>query len=79
MNNDLQYINVEGSPGYARDKDTGIVINTNSSEIENAKKRKLLSKQKDEELTNIKEDVKNLKSGLNEIKSLLTKMVEKYG
>ena len=79
MDNDLQYINVEGSPGYARDKDTGIVINTNSSEIENAKKRKLLLKQKDEELINIKEDVKNLKSGLNEIKSLLTKMVEKYG
>lgn len=79
MDNDLQYINVEGSPGYARDKDTGIVINTNSSEIENAKKRKLLLKQKDEELTDIKEDVKNLKSGLNEIKSLLTKMVEKYG
>ena len=44
MRDDMQYINVEGSGGLVRDQETGAILNTNKSEIERARQRKLLSK-----------------------------------
>ena len=49
MKNDMQYINVEGSGGLVRDKETGAILNTNKSEIERARERKIISKKKEEE------------------------------
>ena len=49
MKDDMQYINVEGSGGMVRDKETGAILNTNKSEIERARKRKIISKKKEEE------------------------------
>jgi len=76
MKNDMQYINVEGSNGLVRDQNTGAVLNTNSNEIEMAKKRKLLSKRKAEEFDNMKDDIRNLKEDIGEMKSLLTKIAD---
>ena len=72
----MQYINVEGSNGLVRDQNTGAVLNTNSNEIEMAKKRKLLSKRKAEEFDNMKDDIRNLKEDIGEMKSLLTKIAD---
>ena len=44
MRDDMQYINVEGSGGLVRDQETGAILNTNKSEIERARQRKILSK-----------------------------------
>ena len=55
----MQYINVEGSNGLVRDQSTGAILNTNSNEIEMARKRKLLSKRKAEEFDNMKDDIKS--------------------
>tara|TARA_Y100000817_G_C16751664_1_gene497310 strand:- start:259 stop:495 length:237 start_codon:yes stop_codon:yes gene_type:complete len=74
MKNDMQYINVEGSGGLVRDKETGAILNTNKSEIERARERKIISKKKEEELDNMKSDIKNLKEDIGEMKSLLTKI-----
>ena len=74
MKNDMQYINVEGSNGLIRDKNTGAVLNTNSNEIKMAKKRKLLSRQKNEEFESMKDDIKNLRDDMYEIKSLMSKI-----
>ncbi len=70
----MQYINVEGSGGLVRDKETGAILNTNKSEIERARERKIISKKKEEELDNMKSDIKNLKEDIGEMKSLLTKI-----
>tara|TARA_B100000519_G_C14155568_1_gene396699 strand:- start:729 stop:965 length:237 start_codon:yes stop_codon:yes gene_type:complete len=74
MKNDMQYINVEGSGGLVRDKETGAILNTNKSEIERARERKIISKKKEEELDNMKSDIRNLKEDIGEMKSLLTKI-----
>ena len=74
MKDDMQYINVEGSGGLVRDKETGAILNTNKSEIERARQRKLLSKRKTEEFNGMKDDIKNLKEDIGEMKSLLTKI-----
>ena len=70
----MQYINVEGSGGLVRDKETAAILNTNKSEIERARERKIISKKKEEELDNMKSDIRNLKEDIGEMKSLLTKI-----
>lgn len=70
----MQYINVEGSGGMVRDKETGAILNTNKSEIERARKRKIISKKKEEEFDNMKTDIKELKDNMVEMKTLLNKI-----
>tara|TARA_A100001201_G_C4086157_1_gene200567 strand:+ start:1269 stop:1505 length:237 start_codon:yes stop_codon:yes gene_type:complete len=74
MKDDMQYINVEGSGGMVRDKETGAILNTNKSEIERARKRKIISKKKEEEFDGMKTDIKGLKDDMVELKSLLNKI-----
>ena len=63
-------IKVEGYPGLVRDVNTGAILNINSNEVEAARERKALRKQKDKEFENLKHEV-------SEIKELLLKLVEK--
>ena len=72
----MQYINVEGSGGLVRDKETGAILNTNKSEIERARQRKLLSKRKTEEFDIMKNDIKSLKDDMKDLKTLLTKIAD---
>lgn len=74
MKDDMQYINVEGSSGMVRDKETGAILNTNKSEIERARKRKIISKKKEEEFDDMKTDIKELKNNMVEMKTLLNKI-----
>ena len=74
MKDDMQYINVEGSGGMVRDKETGAILNTNKSEIERARKRKIISKKKEEEFDDMKTDIKELKENMVEMKTLLNKI-----
>ena len=64
------YIEIHSQPGLVRDKNSGAILNINSNEIEAARKRKALRKQKDQEFENLKNEV-------SEIKELLLKLVEK--
>ena len=74
MKDDMQYINVEGSGGMVRDNETGAILNTNKSEIERARKRKIISKKKEEEFDDMKTDIKELKDNMVEMKTLLNKI-----
>lgn len=64
------YIEINGQPGLVRDTNSGAILNINSNEIEAARERKKLRKQKDQEFENLKNEV-------SEIKELLLKLVEK--
>ena len=64
------YIEIDGQPGLVRDKNSGAILNIDSNEIEAARERKALRKQKDQEFENLKNEV-------SEIKELLLKLVEK--
>ena len=64
MNN---LIRVEGDPDFAKDQDTGAILNTNRSEIQQAKARKKARVQEKHELNNLKQDVSDMKIMLSKI------------
>ena len=62
-----EYIKVEGEPGFVRDQDTGAILNTNKSEIQQAKARKKARLEQQNELDNLKQDVSDMKIMLSKI------------
>tara|TARA_R100000353_G_scaffold41470_1_gene32800 strand:- start:197 stop:424 length:228 start_codon:yes stop_codon:yes gene_type:complete len=69
------YIPVEGNTDLVRDPKTDQIINTNTSEYEQYIARRKQRKLEKEKSSNIEEDLANLKSEMNEIKSLLRELV----
>ena len=65
----MSFKKVEGHVGYVKDEN-GVVLNVNNDEIEAAKKRKELMRQKDKEINELKDEV-------SDIKKMLTQIVEK--
>jgi cell shape-determining protein MreC len=65
----MNFKKVEGHVGYVKDEN-GVVLNVNNDEIEAAKKRKELMRQKDKEINELKDEV-------SDIKKMLTQIVEK--
>jgi cell shape-determining protein MreC len=65
----MNFKKVEGHVGYVKDEN-GVVLNVNNDEIEAAKKRKELMRQKDKEINELKNEV-------SDIKKMLTQIVEK--
>ena len=64
------YIKVEGHPNLVRDKNSGVILNINKSELEANRIRKQKQREKNNEIEQLKNDV-------SEIKSMLNKLVEK--
>ena len=67
MNN---HISVEGDPNFVKDIETGAILNTNRSEIQQARARKKAKAEAKHELDNLKKDV-------SDIKIMLSKILEK--
>jgi hypothetical protein len=65
----MSFKKVEGHVGYVKDEN-GVVLNVNNDEIEAARKRKQLMREKDKEINELKDDV-------SDIKKMLTQIVEK--
>jgi dihydroxyacid dehydratase/phosphogluconate dehydratase len=65
----MSYKKIEGHIGYVKDEN-GVVLNVNNDEIEAARKRKELMRQKDKEINELKNEV-------SDIKKMLTQIVEK--
>jgi hypothetical protein len=61
------YMKVEGHPSLVRDKNSGVVLNINNSEIKEARKRKKAWKEQQEELDSLKSEMKEMKLLLNKI------------
>ena len=66
----MAYIKVDGHQGFVKDTTTGAILNINNNEIEAAQRRKALRLQE-------KQDIENLKTEVSDIKSMLTKIIEK--
>ena len=65
----MKYKKIEGHYGYVKDE-YGVVLNTNKEEIEAAKKRKEQRRNQEKELSELKDEV-------GDIKKILTQIVEK--
>jgi hypothetical protein len=62
----MKHTKVENELNLVKDEN-GVILNTNSSEISQAKLRKKLRKEKDAELETLKQDVNDIKLLLNQI------------
>ena len=69
------YIPVEGNSDLVRDPKTDSIINTNTNAYEQYVSQRKKRKLEKEKSLNIEEDLANLKSEMNEIKSLLRELV----
>lgn len=66
----MELLKIEGHSDVMKDTETGAVININSNEIENARKRKAIRRQE-------KEEIENLKNEVSDIKKMLGTIIEK--
>jgi|TARA_R110000823_G_scaffold84253_2_gene189634 prefoldin subunit 5 len=72
-----KYTKVEGQPHIVKDVGRGTFINTNTDEINSARRRKVHQLEKNQETTKIKNDIETLKDEMLDIKSLLKQILEK--
>lgn len=70
----MNLIKVEGSPGLARDKNTGAILNINSTEISRIKE--LRNNQRELKKTE-RQEINQLKSDVEQIKMMLSQIIEK--
>ena len=66
-----RHLKVEGHTNLVRDSRTGAILNTNTTEIERARKLKQVSEERQEHINSLTEEVKGLKEDMNQIKQLL--------
>lgn len=69
-----RHLKVEGHTNLVRDSRTGAILNTNTTEIERARKLKQVSEERQEHINSLTEDVKGLKEDMYQIKELLFKL-----
>jgi len=72
-----RYVPVEGFSGLVRDKESNAILNVNHEEIELARERKRLAKQKRLDQQNLEQKVESLESDITEIKNMLKVLLEK--
>lgn len=66
---------VEGYADLARDPNTNSIVNINRSEYEQYVSRRKAKAEKSQKVQTIEEEVANMKSDINEIKSLLRELI----
>lgn len=69
-------VKVEGSTSLYKDLSTGVIINTNESEIIQARERKRIKLERKAEEQALKDEVSDLKSEISELKELIKQMVK---
>ena len=70
-----QHYDIKGHGDLARDPNTGSILNVNTHDYDHYVAGRNAKKARHEQVDNIEEDLANLKSEMNEIKSLLKELV----
>ena len=71
----MKYHGVKGHADLLRDPHTNSIVNSNNSDYEKYVARRNAKLEQSQQTENIEEDLANLKSEMNEIKSLLKELV----
>ena len=75
-----KYVRVEGNSKLLKDPHTGVIINSDVHEIENARLRKRNRKQKEIEEQELKNKIDDLTENVNRLESMFRELLEKeYG
>ena len=73
----MSYLKIQGYENLAKDIRSNAVVNTNKSEFQLYMKQRQERNKNGDKLRNACKEINNLKSELREIKSLLTKVLDK--
>ena len=65
------HVKVKGHNNLVRDSRTGAILNTNKSEIQNARNQSRIQRERQDHIHSLTEDVKGLKDDMRQIKELL--------
>ena len=71
----MDFYDLEGHKDLARDPETNAIINVNNLEYTQYLSRREVKIEKNEKVETMEEDLANVKSELNEIKSLLKELL----
>ena len=71
----MDFYDVDGHKDLARDPETNAVVNVNTLEYTQYLSRREVKSEKNDKIQNIEDDFANMKSELNEIKSLLKELI----
>lgn len=72
-----EYISIEGNSFLKKNTTTGVVINTNEQELQAARQRRKDRMQKAELEAAKEKEIEEIKSDINQIKSMLQQLLEK--
>lgn len=72
-----QYEGVEGHDNLVRDPNTGMILNINRTEVENAREAKKIRQRKLKEEQDLKNTVNTLQEEMKDIKGLISQLIEK--
>jgi uncharacterized protein YqfB (UPF0267 family) len=71
----MDFYEMEGHKDLARDPETGAIVNVNTLEYTQYLSRRDVKTEKNQKVQTMEEDLANVKSELNEIKSLLKELL----
>ena len=71
----MSYLKVEGHSGLYRDSQTNSIVNRNTSDYKQYMSQKKTRDNEHQKVDVIEQDLTNLKNDINEIKSLLKELV----
>lgn len=71
----MKYVKVKGYDNFVRDPKTNSIINTNMNEYNEYMMRKNSKNEENQKIQELESDVANIKGDLNEIKTLLRRLV----
>lgn len=71
------YVPVKGFSGLVRNTENNAIINTNRTEIEQARKRKALKRKQKQEQQELEREVETIKDDVSEIKNMLKMLLSK--
>jgi hypothetical protein len=71
----MKYAKVKENPELIRDMDSKAVLNTNRSALESYRKKR----EKQQELKSAIDDINNMKQDINDLKTLMQRILDKIG
>ena len=71
----MKYAKVKENPELIRDMDSKAVLNTNSTALQAYKKKR----EKQQEIQSAVEDINNMKQDINDLKTLMQRILDKIG
>jgi len=72
-----KFYKVDGHTNLVKNPQTGVILNVNTTEVERARRRKIAKSLKKESDQSIVNEVNQLRSDMDQIKSMLQQLIEK--